>query len=291
VVAPVARWWGALALGVLQGLTEFLPVSSSGHLAVAERLLAWPRPGLSLEVALHAGTLAALLAAYPGEVLRLLRGALWLAACAGRRVRGAAGDASRTWSSGSQDGARLLGQLALASAPAAAAGLLAAPWIDRLFASYAAVALGWCGTGALLVWAEGLPEGRRRVEGLRVRDLLWIGAAQALALAPGLSRSGLVAVAGLARGLAGPEAGRFAFLLALPAVAGAVALQAPHLARAGATAGPLALGALAAAVSGRLALGWCLRRVAARRLRPFGWYCLGLGGLLLLRAAVTGEWA
>ena len=267
-----AGWWRGAFLGVVQGATEFLPVSSSGHLVLAERLLRLARPGLALETGLHLGTLAAVVLAYPRDVRNLLAGVADLC----RRRRGPR--------------AELLLLLVLASLPAAATGLLLGDAVDRLFGSLAAVAVGWCVSGGALIASGRLRAGRHRLPGLAGRDALWVGALQALALAPGVSRSGVTIIAGLWRGLSPEEAARFSFLLSLPTVAGAVILQAGRAVGGGMVADAgLWIGIPVAAAAGFAAIHLCLRRLRqSGDLAPFGWYCLALGALCLIGTSLSG---
>lgn len=261
----IQGWLGPALLGVIQGATEFLPVSSSGHLALAERLLGLRQPGLVLEIGLHFGTLVAVLWTYRGQL----------------------------WPGHSAQGTRLWLWLAVGTLPAAAVGLVLRGAVDRLFDHMPAVAAAWCVTGAVLVFAARSSGGSRGLGRMRVADAWWIGVCQAAALVPGISRSGATIVCGLYRGLAPEEAARFSFLLSVPAVAGAVVLQAADL---GADGGGMAelpgllIGMGVAAVTGVWAIGACVRRLRAGAFAPYGYYCLALGALCLLRSAVTGEW-
>jgi undecaprenyl-diphosphatase len=223
----------ALLLGVLQGVTEFLPVSSSGHLVLAQWLLGVARPGLSLEIALHGGTLLAVVAALGGRLRRQWRG--------------------------------LLRPLAVATLPAALAALALRGLWERAFEDPLVLGAGWLLTGAALGWAGRRAEagGRgRTATSLRAREALCIGLCQAVALVPGVSRSGAALVGGLAVGLEAREAAAFSFLLALPSVGGAVLLDLP----AWRGEGSLWLGAGAAALAGAAAIRAFLRTGAPRRL-------------------------
>ena len=271
---PWISWGRIAALGAVQGLTEFLPVSSSGHLVLFEHLLGVHRPGLALETGLHLGTLAAVLWEFRSDL---------------RAAVGGLVDALRR-RPGPQPGAGLLGWLVAASLPAAAVGLLAGGLAERLFGSLPATAGAWCLSGLMLMAAGRIPPGRRTLERLRLGDALWIGAAQALALAPGVSRSGATIAAGIARGLAPAEATRFAFLLSLPAVGGAALLHGGRLLAAAGEGGAIWVGAGVAGATGLFAIRACAARVRAGGLGSFGCYCLALGVLVLLRGALTGEW-
>lgn len=225
--------WSVLGLGIIQGLTEFLPISSSGHLIVMKSLFGVSSPGAALEVALHAGTLVAVLWAYRhwiGQWARDLRA----------RQRAA-------W--------QTLGALTVASVPAGLAGLFMGRLVEHFFI-VPAVVVGWLCT-ALLLWAMPAPD---KTDGL-AGGMTWtrailIGLAQALALWPGLSRSGSTIAMGRAVGLAPEDAARFSFLLAIPAVAGASLFEVPALADASLPGRDLAAGALLAAITGVIAIQW-----------------------------------
>jgi undecaprenyl-diphosphatase len=240
----------ALSLGLLQGLTEFLPVSSSGHLVLAQWILGVRRPGLSLEIALHGGTLLAVLLALGGRI--------------------------------KSDWRRLLWPLLVASAPAGAAGLLLRPLLERAFEEPLVLGAGWILTGAALTWASRREAAGRPATSLRAREALWIGLCQAVALVPGVSRSGAALVGGLGVGLEAGEAATFAFLLALPSVGGAVLLDLP----AWRGEGSLWLGAAVAALAGAAAIRVFLRMGVPRRLGRFGAYCAALGLGTLTGAAL-----
>lgn len=234
----------------MQGLTEFLPISSSGHLIVLKTLFGVTSPGASLEVALHVGTLLAVFWAYRS----------WLGRFLGRlcsRDR-------KAW--------RTLGLLLWGSIPAGLLGLGLHAWLEPYFTA-GAVVVGWCGTTVLLFLTPRPGDGVRSLEALGWRGALAIGAAQALALWPGLSRSGTTIAMARVVGLAPEDAAQFSFLLAIPAVLGATLLEAPHL-----MAGPLPLTALifatlVAMVTGVVAIQWVKGIVNRPRIwRGFGVY-------------------
>jgi undecaprenyl-diphosphatase len=256
----------AMWLGVLQGLTEFLPISSSGHLIVVPWLLGWPPQGLSFDVALHLGTLVAVVWAFAGDWRRLLAGA----------ARGLRAGRRR----GSPE-ARVLAMLALASVPGAIAGVLLEDWADTVFRAPGLVAVTMGVMGVVLGLADRraapsdgtLPGAERIAEAVPVWKALLIGTAQALALVPGVSRSGATISMGLFLGLRREEAARFSFLLATPITFGAALLKAPHLFASG---DPLLYlpGMAAAAAAGVASIRLLLRYVRTRSYLPFVVYRL-----------------
>jgi undecaprenyl-diphosphatase len=245
----------AIWLGIVQGLGEFLPISSSGHLIVFPWLLGWPVQSLSFDVALHVGTLVAVLAAFAGDWWRIAKGAL--TAIRERRITSEA---------------RLLGLLVLGSIPAGIAGLLLDEWAETVFRSPALVASTMALMGLVLFLAD-----RRATAGegvaseISLRDALLIGSAQALALVPGVSRSGATISTALFLGHRRQEAARFSFLLATPITAAAALLKVPHLFR-DADLSLVIPGMVTAAVFGLLSIRVLLAYVRTRDYRPFAYY-------------------
>lgn len=260
----------ALLLGLIQGLTEFFPISSSGHLALGEALLGVNPGGVAFEVSVHVATMAAVAVYYARRIGALAAGAL-------RGDRAA-------WA--------FLGKLSLASLPAAAAGLTLQDPIAAAFDSPTLVAGLLLVTGAVL-WASrrfGSPSDRAAPSdgGPPWSSALWVGVAQAFALLPGISRSGTTVVAGLWRGLPPAKAAEFSFLLSLPAILGASLLELPDLlaGHAGASWTAIVLAFAAAGVSGFFALVYLVRWLERGRLHRFAYYCWAVAGLFLLAWAL-----
>jgi len=259
----------AIILGILQGATEFIPVSSSGHLVLVPWLLGWPDPGLTFDTVLHLGTLLAVLAYFWRDWWRLITA--WLRGL----VR---------WQWDDPD-ARLAWLLVLGTIPAAVLGFFLESFFESLFGQPAWVAFFLLVTAALLAASEWLGRRRLKIEDLRWPDALLIGLGQALAIAPGISRSGATMAAGLGRGLERPAAARFSFLLATPVILGAgifqlldlLALPDPM-----AQASALLVGFVAAAVSGYLCIWGLLRYLQRGRLYPFAVYCALAGSAALV---------
>lgn len=261
-----------LILAAVQGLTEFLPVSSSGHLVLSAALIpggdALPHDA-TVETLLHLGTLLAVLVFYRREILALAAGTLGM----GGRVA---------------EQRRLFGLLVLGSLPAAVVGLGFERQIEAIFAHPGFSAAALFVTGGLLLWSRRLPAGGDPLERADARVALGVGLAQAVAILPGISRSGSTIVAGLALGLSLPAAATFSFLLSIPAVSGAVLLESGEFdaASVGGAGNMLAAIAVSAAV-GFCALGLLVWIGRARRLWWFAPYCF-LAGAAALAALAAG---
>ena len=263
----------ALFLGILQGATEFLPISSSGHLVLVPWWLGWDESPLSFDVVLHLGTLVAVLIYFWRDWLTLLRAGLLA-------LR------NRTF----QDpDARLLLLLIVGTIPAALAGALLEGLFESAFSEPSLVAAFLLVTALLLVFSERAYAADRTLDDLTTRDALIIGLAQACAIFPGISRSGSTIATGIWRGLPRPVAARFSFLLATPIIVGAGAKQLLDIITGSETVGqdmvaPLIVGFLAAAVVGFLCIWVLLRLLERRRLYGFAAYCAAFGILSLLVA-------
>ena len=261
----------ALLLGVLQGVTEFLPVSSSGHLALVQRFM----PGIStpfllFEVVVHLGTLCAI-----GLVLRARILALGVAARSFLPGSVAGDPVDRRW----------IALIALASVPTAAIGLALRGPVEVALHRPALVGGALLVTAVLLLVSERIGRRERGPEELRAVDALWIGVAQGVSVFPGISRSGATIAAGLWRDARGEVAVEFSLLASMPAVAGATLLVAVTGARSAGAAdlAPLVVGFASAFGTGVLALRGLQWVVAKRRLLPFAGYCglVGAGAIAL----------
>lgn len=242
-------------LALIQGLTEFLPISSSGHLVLAQAALGFEAPALTADVALHVGTLVAVLVVYRRDVLALLSGI----------PRGELGEPALV----------VLGTL-----PAAAVGLVFRSELERAFDQPRWAAGGLFVTALVLLAGEwGRRRSRPDEESFRWWHALGIGLAQALAIWPGISRSGTTIAAGMLCGLSPARAARFSFLLAIPAILGAALLQAPALAgQSGADGlGRLLWGAAFAGFVGWGALRVLLAFLGRGAFTWFAAYCVALG--------------
>jgi|FaiFalDrversion2_1042247.scaffolds.fasta_scaffold00198_2 undecaprenyl-diphosphatase len=258
--------WRMVVLGALQGLTEFLPVSSSAHLVFAESLLGLPRPGLVLEAVLHLGTVGAVLALYGRDLGALLRA--WSRA----PLKVATNPAGR-----------VVWLLMCTTAITGLAGVLFVEPLEALFASVRWTAFQLVLTGVLLWWAP--RTGSRGLHHMTWADAGWVGLAQAVSIVPGISRSGITIVAALWRGIGREEAARYSFLAAVPAILGAAGFSLVRdwqsATSLGYSAVELLVGFASALGFGMLAIRWLMRFLQLGRLRAFAWYCwiVGLAAL------------
>lgn len=264
----------AVIMGLVQGLTEFLPISSSGHLVLVPWLAGWEDAfigSLSFSVMLHLATLGALLAYFAGDWRRLVPAGL-----AALRDRSFADDPDR----------RLAWLLAATTVPAAVAGYLLNDPIERTVRQPGLVAVMLVVGGAILWLAERHGRRQRPMEALSFRTAVGIGCAQALALVPGISRSGISIAAGLFAGLEREAAARFSFLMATPIIAGAGLYEARQLAAGAGDAavlpGPLVAGMLAAFLSAVAAIHVLLRFLRRHRTDVFVAYRVGLAALVVI---------
>jgi undecaprenyl-diphosphatase len=264
----------ALVMGIVQGLTEFLPVSSSGHLIVVPFLLGWDDAfltSLAFSVMLHIGTLVALLLYFRSDWIRLIPAGL-----AAVRDRSFQGDDDR----------RLAWLLVIATIPAALAGFLFENVIETSFRQVGLVALMLVLGGVLLFVADRFGASSRGIGDVTPRIALVIGVAQALALVPGLSRSGVTISAARMVGLDRGSAARFAFLMATPITAGAGLFEVVRLIRGGgigdASIAPLVVGMVAAMVSGLAAIHFMLGYLRRQSLDVFVLYRLVIAAVVLI---------
>jgi undecaprenyl-diphosphatase len=263
----------ALVLGVVQGFTEFLPVSSSAHLVLVPEFFGVPAPTLAFDILVHLATLVAVLGYFIRDVVNIVTSIV----APGRMRR----EEIRFWR-------RLLVWLVIGSIPAAFAGSLFSKFFERQFSSTLSVGIFLVVT-SLLLWGADLALGRvnrrpARLDQMRAVDALVVGCFQALAIAPGLSRSGATIASGVFLGFDRQTAARFSFLLSIPAILGAVIFKLKDIGGAFAGADGLAygLGALAAAVSGFVGVFFVMRYIKEHRLRLFAIYTLLLGAFVIV---------
>jgi len=260
----------AAILGALQGLTEILPISSSAHLILVPWLFRWPESGLTFDVALHLGTLIALILYFWRDIVTM------------------AGDFTATLRDGKFDTPqrRLPWYIIAGSIPAAIAGkTLEGPVEDLFRANPTLIATMLIAFGLLLFAADRFGAKRRGIATISLQAVVIIGLAQCLALVPGVSRSGITITAALLLGFDRGSAARFSFLLSLPIVAGAALLKLGHLAKDGIPAGetlPLLIGVASSALFGYFSVFFLLKYVQRHSIAPFVWYRLVAGAGVLL---------
>jgi undecaprenyl-diphosphatase len=276
--APALSILQAIVLGITQGATEFAPVSSSGHLILVPWLFGWsilrdPELNKTFDVALHMGTLVGALAYFWRDVARYLTA--WVRSIRSRSIRGT--DERLAW-------ALVIGTIPGALAGAALEGFitdsLGQPWL---------IAVMLAVFGVVLYVVDRLASERRHLDDITVRDGLVLGVAQALALQPGVSRSGVTITAGRAFGLDRSTAARFSFLLSIPIIAGAGILKGLDLARSGVPAGmggPFMWGMITSGVSGFLVIWFMLAYLRRRDLALFMWYRLAVAALVFVVIAL-----
>jgi undecaprenyl-diphosphatase len=275
-----------VVLAIVQGLAEFIPVSSSGHLIVVRRLLGWnelsPAHELTFDVALHFGTLLSVLFYFRRTWFQIIRAAL-----GGKVVRfSEAGGADQNLTADEQKEERsLLWFLAIATIPGAIAGKLLEHSAEDYFREHIFLIAGALIVVALLMWwGEKVGELRKPLTGLSLTDAVIVGCAQAFALIPGVSRSGSTITAGLFRNMTREAAVRFSFLLSTPLIAGAALLKAHELRKEGLPSEmhmPFLVGVLISAVVGYIAIAWLIRYLQSNSLKVFIVYRIVVGLIVI----------
>jgi undecaprenyl-diphosphatase len=265
----------ALVLGLVQGLTEFIPVSSSGHLQLVPFLFGWKQPTVAFDVAVHFGTLVAVVYVFRHEVGRWIHTALH-------------------WRDSNELDRKLLRLVVIGTIPAVIVGGVLNHWIESVFQRPVVISLLLGVTGYLLMSAQTKADERkeppRAEEELTDRDAGIIGAWQAFAILPGVSRSGSTIGGALRLGISRKAAARYSFMLSIPVIAGAIIFKLPDMFhQAGATgAGPFIVGIVVSGLVGFVAVKWFLRMIRIRGLRPFGIYCFFAMTAGLLTALARG---
>lgn len=258
--------WQAVVMGIVQGLGEFLPISSSAHLVLVPWLFQWHDPGLTFDIALHIGTLIAVIAYFWRDWVNLLRGAF---------------QGTKTTEG------RLFWYLVLATIPGAVIGLLLEETAETVFRNPLLIAVMLIVLGVILYWADRKGRKYTDVKNISLKQSLLIGVSQALAIIPGVSRSGITMTTGLLFGLKRESAARFSFLLSAPIIFGAGIIKVPDiLANPGMINAPFLIGMLVSALSGAASIGFLLKYVQKKNFLPFVWYRFLLGAIILIVALV-----
>jgi undecaprenyl-diphosphatase len=256
----------AVVLGVVQGITEFLPISSTAHLRVVPALLGWDDPGAAFTAVLQLGSLAAVIGYFMKDLLEMV----------GAAAR-AAGDRSKP----PEPAARMLAYIVVGTIPVGIAGILLKHRVEGSFRSLYVIAAAQIVVGLALAFVEKTSTKTRPFEDITMRDAVIIGCAQMLALVPGVSRSGITLLAAMGIGLQRPAAARFSFLLSVPAVAAAGIFELPKVLRSHeVSAATLAIGLVAAVVASYASIAWLLKFLRTRTTLPFVVYRVALGALI-----------
>lgn len=259
----------AIILGVVQGLTEFLPISSSGHLVIFSHFLGLDRLPqnfrVSFDVILHLGTLVAVIFFFRSEVVEIIRSSF-----TGRSER-------------SRKNRRLLLLLLLATIPAALLGKLFGDTFESIFSSPWKVGILLIVTGSMLFLGEAFSKPQKEIDEISFKGALAVGFAQALAIAPGISRSGSTIVAGMLTGTKRSDAARFSFLLSIPIIAGAAFTKINFIFKISSEAAiPVSMGFVFSVLSGYFAIQFLIGYLERNRLYPFAYYCWAAGIIAIL---------
>ncbi len=259
-------WLHIVVLAIVQGLTEFLPISSSGHLVLVPSVLHWGDQGLAFDVAVHFGSLIAVCIYFKSDVAAIVRGGVQLLG----------------WSNKTPE-SHLALVLGIGTIPAAVAGLMLAGWIEANLRDPAVIVVTLSGYGIVMVLADRFGRRERDITGVRLSDAIWIGCAQALSLIPGTSRSGITISAARALGFRRQDAARFSFLLSVPVILLASAYKGFEM-LSGDIAVPwseLGFAALISGIVAYLSIGFFMRVVSRIGLLPFAAYRLVLAAVIL----------
>jgi len=257
----------AIILGLLQGFTEFLPVSSSGHLAIAQSVLKLSQPPLFLDSMLHFGTLLAVILYFRADIIDIIKSVL------GIKIDGKDSNIYR----------KLAIYLIIGSIPAAIVGISLESLVEKSFASLPFVAVMLIVTGVILWISDSINSENHSYRDISMLDSIWVGLAQAIAILPGLSRSGSTITASLWRGMDRDAAARFSFLLSIPVILGASALSLYKALGDGSINFSLVFtGSLIAFLSGLIAIRMLIYLLKRERFIIFSAYCFVVGTLILI---------
>lgn len=252
----------AIILGLFQGLGEFLPISSSAHLVLVPWLFHWEDPGLTFDIALHVGTLIAVIAYFWKDWLRLV---------------------TQGFTAPKTTDGRLFWYLVIATVPGAIVGYALEKKAETIFRTPLLIAVALIVMGAILYWAERKSAKKDDLSNITLRTSFLIGLSQALAIIPGVSRSGITMTTGLFSGLNREAAARFSFLLSAPIILGAAIIKVPHLvSHPEVIDANFLIGMVVACISGIASIGFLLRYVQTKTFLPFVWYRFAVGALVII---------
>ena len=258
----------AFILGLVQGLGEFLPISSSAHLVITPWLFNWQDPGLGFDVALHWGTLVAVVTYFRSDIWNLIKGfwhSLWPST---RDIK------NNIWQ-------KLSWLLVIASVPGAIIGKLFEDQAATIFRSPLLIALTLSGFGIILLFVDSKAKQVKDLNHISKLDSLWVGLSQALAIIPGVSRSGSTMTAGLLLGFKREDVAKFSFLMSIPIIFGAGLLKLNDFGS-GVTTAELVVGFLTAGISGFLSIKYLLNYLVKHDFRIFVWYRFALAALIVV---------
>ncbi|MFH1994285.1 MAG: undecaprenyl-diphosphate phosphatase [Nitrospinota bacterium] len=250
----------ALLLGVMQGVAEFLPISSSGHLVIAQHFIkGFKQPGILFDVVLHVGTLVSTLIYFRRDIVEIIK----------------------EFFKGGRDNKKTAILIIVASLPTAIIGLTFKDYVETVFSSVSIAAAMLLVTGLILFLTGFVTRGHK--DRLGFLDAILIGTAQGIAIMPGISRSGVTISTGIFRKIDAEEAGRFSFLLSIPAILGALLIESRHISLVeSGSASFYIVGAVAAMVAGLLSIHFLMSVLRSKRLAYFAVYCWIIGGITFL---------
>lgn len=264
----------AVILGIVQGATEFLPISSSAHLFLVPWILGWTDQGLAVDVAFHWGTLIAVLAYFRNDIKRVLKTVRYL-------LENKPDSEHKEYIKNHKNHLRIFALIAIASIPGGLLGVLFDKYIENIFRSPVYMAINLLVFGVILYWADRRSVKEKNIRTASFKEILIIGFSQALAIFPGVSRSGATISAGLLLGFKRAEAARFSFLLAVPIILGAGLKEIPQIYRNGGLGIDLFAGLIASAISGFLVIKYLLAYLGKGNYKIFVWYRIALAFLIL----------
>ena len=268
----------AIIIGLVQGLTEFLPVSSSAHLIFAQQALGVADVGLAFDVLLHVGTLVAVIVYFFNDIVNMIKG--FLLSLVDLKDGNFIGELKK-------DPYKKLAWLTiLATIPIGIVGVLFNDIVESMFMGLTVPAFLLLITGCLLYVSQRMNSGRIDVRNISLKEALIMGCGQALAILPGLSRSGTTIAAGLFAGLDKEFAAKFSFILSIPAILGAAVVELRHIGGANIEIGACIAGFIVAAISGYLAISFLLKIVREKSLDIFAYYCWIVGLIVLVGSLI-----
>lgn len=262
--------WQALVLGIVQGLTEFLPVSSSGHLVLFQNLFGMKEPMMAFDIAMHGGTLLAILAFFHRDILDILKDFA-------HSIQRTVSRKPVSTASVQPPHRGLWVCILITLIPTGIMAVCFKHLFETAFANLGFVAAAWLVMGLLLILSERFQKGQRDLSVIHYGDAFWIGLVQGIALLPGVSRSGSTILAGMLLGIKKEDAAKFSFLISIPAVAGAIVMDLKEGIQYFSAHGTAVLtGFLAAAITGYFVIRWLMGLIRQGRFFLFGYYCIAV---------------